>query len=287
MSEKQKNTVLISHRLRGFDVHDASLNGLLNALSKGLTHFEVDCRVTQDGEIVIHHDAKLGKDFSEQPYIADKTLAQLKEIHYADSSGTILTLEELFESVRQYKNVTLYLDIKESGKEELILNKAAEHNLLNNIVIISWLPEVLFKVNELLPEMQLCFSFYPVCNNRASRINFMQTRFQSMWRHKTRQRLTWLFNNYNNENQVTGQYGFDFEHFVSLPLGGKLFDVLQSVNGIVCVNHGLIDNEFVYTLNTQGLRLCLYSLNTRNELQFSIDKFHPDFILTDNASLLL
>lgn len=286
MSENQKKTIIVSHRLRGFDIHDASRNGLQNALSNNITHFEVDCRITNDGEVVIHHDARLGNDFPLQPYIADKTLKELKQIHYRNSNDSILMLDELFETIAPFKEVILYLDIKESGKEEKIMERAAKFNLLENMVIVSWLPEVLFCVNTILPSMQLCFSFYPVCNSFASQINFINAKLKSSLSIDKKFRNTFLFNNYNNDNGVTNKYGFDFEHFVSLPFTRKLLDVLQSVNGIVCVNYKLPSQHFIEQLQKQNLQICLYSINTEKDLRRYHAKFHPDIVLTDNASLV-
>ena len=286
MSENQKKTIIVSHRLRGFDIHDASFKGLQNALSKDIAHFEVDCRVTKDGEIVIHHDAKLGIDFSSRPYIADKTLDELKNIQYGNSNASILTLDELLVTIAPYKKVNLYLDIKERGKEDKIIEKAAELNLLGNITIVSWLPEVLFEINRLLPSMQLCFSFYPVCNSFAARLNYFNAKAKTSFHLDKNARNTFLFDSYNNEIEATGKYGFDFEHFVSLPLNGKLLEVLQSVNGIVCLNYKLPTEAFIQQLKKQNMRICLYSINTKEDLQKYTTKFQPDIVLTDNFALL-
>lgn len=286
MSENQKKTIIVSHRLRGFDEHDASLKGLQNAITKNITHFEVDCRVTKDGEIVIHHDSQLGNDFPLQPYIADKTLKELKQIHYRNSNDSLLTLDELFETLAPFKEVILYLDIKESGKEEKIIEKAAKFNLLENMVIVSWLPEVLFCVNTIHPSMQLCFSFYPICNSFAATLNYFNAKVKSSFHLNRNVRNFFLFDSYNNENGAVGKYGFDFEHFVSLPIGGKLLETLQSVNGIACVNYKLPTKSFIAELKKQNLKVCLYSINTEKDLQLYQAKFHPDIILTDSSTLL-
>ncbi|MDP3149120.1 MAG: glycerophosphodiester phosphodiesterase family protein [Ignavibacteria bacterium] len=286
MSENQKKTIIVSHRLRGFDEHDASLKGLQNAIANNITHFEVDCRITKDGEIVIHHDARLGSDFSSNPFIADKTLSELKQIFYKNSNDTVLTLDELFQIIELHQNIKIYLDIKECGKEEKIIEEAAKRNLLKNIVIVSWLPEVLFKINSLLPSMQLCFSFYPVCDTFPSQINYFNAKIKSLLFRQKKDRNTSLFNTYNTDNGVTGQYGFDHEHFVSLPFRGKLLETLQSVNGIACVNYKLPSQHFIEQLQKQNLQICLYSINTKKDLQKYGAKFHPDIVLTDNSTLM-
>ncbi|MFA6981035.1 MAG: glycerophosphodiester phosphodiesterase family protein [Ignavibacteriaceae bacterium] len=286
MSENQKKTIIVSHRLRGFDKHDASLKGLQNAIAQNITHFEVDCRVTKNGEIVIHHDARLGNDFTSGPFIAEKTLSELKQIHYINSTDSILTLDELLEVIVPHKGVKLYLDIKESGKEKKIIEKAASRNLLQNIVVVSWLPEVLFAINKLLPSMQLCFSFYPVCNSLAAQLNYFNAKVKSSFHVNRNIRNTFLFDSYNNDNRVAEQYGFDYEHFVSLPFRGKLLETLQSINGIICVNYKLATVAFIEEMKKQNLQICLYSLNSQNDLQSHRTIFHPDIILTDNSTLM-
>lgn len=286
MSENQKNPIIVSHRLRGFDKHDASLKGLQNAFAQNITHFEVDCRVTKDGEIVIHHDARLENDFASTPFIADTTLNALKQIHYLNSKNSILTLDELFEMLALHQDVKLFLDVKESGKEDKIIEKAAKLNLLGNITIVSWLPEVLFKINSLLPSMQLCFSFYPVCNSLAARLNYFNAKVKFFFHLNRNVRNTFLFDSYNNKIGATGKYGFDFEHFVSLPFSGKLLETLQSVNGIICVNYKLATVAFIEEMKKQNMRICLYSINTEADLQKYTAKFQPDIVLTDNFALL-
>jgi len=286
MTENQKKTVIVSHRLRGFDSHDASLAGLLKALEKKVSVFEVDCRVTRDGEIVIHHDARLGNDFPLQPYIADKTLKELKQIHYKNSNDSLLTLDELFETIAPRKDVMLFLDIKESGKEEKIIEKAIKSKLLDKITIVSWLPEVLFKINTLSPSTPLCFSFYPISTTFTSQLNYLSAKAKSTLSGTITNRCTFLFNKYNYDNRVNGKYGLDYEHFVSLPLSGKMLDLLQSVKGIVCVNYKLPTQHFIEQLKKHNLQICLYSINTESDLRKYSIKFQPDIVLTDNASLV-
>jgi len=287
MTENQKKIVIVSHRLKGFDNHDASCKSLQNALAKKVTNFEVDCRTTKDSEIVIHHDARLGNEFTVQNLIADSTLKELKQIHYKNSSETILTIDELFQLIEPHRGVQLYLDIKESGKEEKIIAKAANLNLLDNITIVSWLPEVLFKINALLPTMHLCFSFYPVCSSALARLNYFNPKVKSLFQLDKKARNSLLYDSYNNENGAIGKYGFDFEHFVSLPFKGRLLEVLQSVLGIVCVNYKLSTVDFIQQLKKQNLQVCMYSINNEKDLRKYKAKFLPDIVLTDNPSLVI
>ena len=60
-----------------------------NALKYGHMLFEVDPRFTKDGQIVIHHDAKLERTTNGFGPLEDKTLAELKELRLKDPRGTV------------------------------------------------------------------------------------------------------------------------------------------------------------------------------------------------------
>lgn len=72
-----------------------------DALRYGYTLIEIDPRYTKDGQIVIHHDAKLERTTNGFGILEEKTLAELKELRLRDPHGTVTefsipTLDEVF-----------------------------------------------------------------------------------------------------------------------------------------------------------------------------------------------
>jgi glycerophosphoryl diester phosphodiesterase len=66
---------------------------------------EIDPRYTKDGAIVVHHDATLDRTTTGSGKVAEKTLAELRELKLKDSTGavtgfTIPTLDEVLEWAR-------------------------------------------------------------------------------------------------------------------------------------------------------------------------------------------
>ncbi|GAB6281427.1 MAG: hypothetical protein STSR0008_01660 [Ignavibacterium sp.] len=310
LSEKQnnqKNTILISHRLRGFDDHDATRIGLMNAILSGIKYIEIDLRITKDKQIVINHDPHLKEHFNSSEFISKLTLDEIKNIHYknSDSNESILTLQELLALFNQYKKSDsfLFLDIKEYGLEENIISEITNRNLLNNIIIISWLPEVLFKVHSINSNIKLCFSFIPVLNQL--KYFLLKLSFDIIHLNKFLSLLSKLFsikiiNNFKYTNYIFNNYdcnelekyklkdylGKDYEHILSEWLNKNLLNILQNVNGMICVPYKLIDNNFVDRYHKLGIKVMVFSINYEKVLNKYLDSVKPDFILTDKKEFL-
>lgn len=294
---------LISHRLRNFDLNDATEIGLRNAISKGVKFIEVDLRITKDNELVINHDPHLIEHFSTNKFIYQLTLIELKKINFnKNSCQSILTFDRLIEIFSEISSETiLCLDIKEFGLEEKIISKLEKFNLNSRIVIISWLPQVLFKINKLNPALTLCFSYIPIHNfykfhlfkmifdklkltNKLGRISS----FIKIKKFQHYNYTTLFFDDYNQINLLNNemQKGFDSEHLVSDFLQNDLLKILQQTNGWICVPYKLIDENFVIKYKNLGIKVCVFTIKKKKTLQFILQKIKPDFILTDNPKLI-
>ncbi|WP_161604521.1 glycerophosphodiester phosphodiesterase family protein [Roseiconus nitratireducens] len=87
-----------------------------HTLSKTFSMLEVDPRLTRDGEVVLHHDATLDRTTTGSGRVADKTLAELKQLRLKDSEGNVTddripTLDEALEWARG--KTVLVLDQKD------------------------------------------------------------------------------------------------------------------------------------------------------------------------------
>ncbi len=302
----QNNIILISHRLRSFDIHDATKNGLLNALSLGITHIEIDLRITKDKQIVVNHDPHLQKHFNSSEFISNLNLDEIKKINYkySDSTESILTLQELLDLFLEHKkdNSHLFCDIKEFGLEDKIISEIKKRNLLNNITIISWLPEVLFKVHSIEPTVKLCFSFIPELNQfkfflcKLSLDKIHLNKFISLISKlipieniELFQYTYFIFDNYNRnylENYKLNDYlGKDYEHIISKELSGDLLNILRKSKGMICIPYKLINNKFIDEYHKLGIKVMVFSINDEDVLNKYLTAVKPDFILTDRKEL--
>ncbi len=116
-----------------------------DALKFGFMLLEIDPRYTKDGQIVIHHDAKLERTTNGSGVLAEKTLAELKELRLKDSLGkvtdfTIPTLDEVFAWSRGKAILVLdQKDVPTAVRAEWIVKHQAESHAL---LIVSRFSEV-------------------------------------------------------------------------------------------------------------------------------------------------
>lgn len=291
---------IISHRLRGFGLNDASPNALRNAISAGVKLLEVDIRFTQDGIPVINHDPHLKASFNKDILIRNLTFKEIKLFNYSKDSDSIHTLEELLLETKD-KSIILFLDIKEAGFEEYVYNMLYTQYSLENIVIISWLPEVLKKFYLLDPDLKLCFSHVPFQNPfiysltkmaftifRVNTLLSLLSNFRIFGKFEYMKYCKFIFNKYNEniKNEVLKNTP-DFEHFVNGNLTGELLNILQNSNGYVCVPKNFINLSLVEYYKRSGVGVVVYTINEEWEKILTLQILEVDLILTDNKYILL
>jgi glycerophosphoryl diester phosphodiesterase len=288
---KELNSV-ISHRLRGFDTVDASLQGLKNALRKNIPAFEIDTRVTADGEIVIHHDPYIHDISGQRQYICDMTYDGLKEKH-AQKLLPYLPAK-LIEFLREMQmnnsyGISTFLDIKEFGREKEILRLFDSFSLKENLVVVSWLPEVLFAVHELDKTIPLCFSHYPLVSGAFLKNGFLRLRYLRNKISDNGHDVFYPIDAYNKTEldryTVENKPGDDYEHLAIAPIQGQLLEVLQSVKGMVCCDKRFTSKRLVERYHKKGIRAIVYSAETKAEGEDLFNKAKPDFILSNTAEL--
>lgn len=288
-----KRNTIISHRLRGFDTVDASLAGLRSALSQGLAALEIDTRITADGAIVIHHDPFFTTSGNEKLFICEYTVDELRAI--ADEGRIAYMpalLDEFFREIcRSGQNPEIYLDIKEFGKEEEIYQLITETHTEGNVVIVSWLPEVLFAFHKLDKSLPLCFSHYPLVPGEFLKNTFLRLKYIHEVEKVGKHRVFYPVNKYNKTDldkyAVENKPGDDYEHLVTAPISGELLEVLQSVNSMVCCDIRLTNRKLMKVYHALGIKVAVYSIRHEREIRECFDQIGVDFILSDNHELCL
>jgi glycerophosphoryl diester phosphodiesterase len=109
---------LMAHR--GFTLHqpENSLGALLAAVELGLDGAELDLRTTQDGRIVLLHDADLGRTSACSGPVKDMTWDQVRQCRLKAPLGglgreTVPSLEQALNAVRDRPGFLLALDPKQ------------------------------------------------------------------------------------------------------------------------------------------------------------------------------
>lgn len=290
-----KKIPYVSHRARGFGRFEQSGESFRNAFAAGVTEIEFDIRITADGIPVIHHDASIKRVLGHGKSIAEESLAILQKC--AGKSGglnNLLSLEELPDLLDEDKKhkYRLFIDIKDSGGETGIIRMIEKSGLTENIIIVSWLPEVLFEIHKIHPGIQLCFShhFLPSAIVRLLFSVVIKARAAAGMAQSVYSDISLYTNRYNEQghnNAGAIQRGKDIEHMLTSPPTGRLADILKAAGAYVCLHHTMISEKSYRLYTDAGFRIIPYSINTYQQLSsLPSDAVFP-YILTDNPAFAL
>lgn len=112
---------------------------------------EIDVHLTRDGEIVILHDDDLKRLCGVEGLVADKTLAELKQLRLLGSEETVPLLSEALKAVRG--RVPFLIEIKgdaNRGLEEKLVSMLRAYR--GEFAIQSFNPFILKKIRKLAPD---------------------------------------------------------------------------------------------------------------------------------------
>jgi glycerophosphoryl diester phosphodiesterase len=140
----------IGHRgARAYEPEN-TLRSFRKAVEMGVDAVEMDVRKTQDGQLVVIHDADVKRTTDGKGLVSELTLKEVKGFS-AEKGEKIPTLKEALDFLD--KKVKILIELKEAGVEEKVLALVRENGLQKNVIIVSFLEEALRKVRELDKEV--------------------------------------------------------------------------------------------------------------------------------------
>jgi glycerophosphoryl diester phosphodiesterase len=127
---------------RGARAHEPenTLRSFKLAIELGVDAIEVDVRKTKDNQLVVVHNADVNKTTNGTGSVNELTLRQIKNF-VTDKGEKIPTFEEVLDSVGT--QVKIFVELKEKGIEKEALKLINKKGLMENVVIISFLEDVL------------------------------------------------------------------------------------------------------------------------------------------------
>ena len=136
----------IGHRGARAYAPENTLTSFKKALEIGVDAVELDVRKTKDNQLVVIHDADVKRTTDGEGLVSELTLEQIKGFSAADGEK-IPTLQEALDFLD--KKVKVFIELKETGFEEQVLQLVNERGLEKNVVIVSFLEDALRKVRAL------------------------------------------------------------------------------------------------------------------------------------------
>lgn len=250
-------TQLVSHRFRGFSPHENTIAGLNAALDYGVNQVEFDIRVAKCGTPLIYHD-EASKTASGRLIKICDVMAEGRE-SLGGAFTHMPTAEALFEAAAKHPNkAKLLIDMKDAGFEDMLVALAHANGLTDRIVWVSWLPETLYAVRDLLPNAELTLSHW--CQNPNAGVRKLHQVFEAKDGNVPRPPRRLI---------IGERSGW----FVDGPLAGEMRALVQNV----CVPATMVTRDLVANYQADGIKVSAFSYVTRDGL----DKAETELGLDD------
>jgi glycerophosphoryl diester phosphodiesterase len=123
-----------------------TLRSFRRAVELGVDAVEFDVRKTKDGEVVVIHDDKVDRTTDGTGLVKDLTLEEIKQLK-TEKGERIPTLGEALDYLKG--KVKVLIELKEVGLEEQVLELVLKREMVDDVIVISFLEEALAKVREL------------------------------------------------------------------------------------------------------------------------------------------
>lgn len=235
---------LISHRFRGFSDRENTIDGLNAALAARVAYVEFDIRVAACGTPMIYHDEAAPDSTGTLRHLAHHNSAE-----YTALGGTFSympTADALFAAVAAHanSNTTLLIDIKDGGFEEAIHALVCLHRLQSRVHYVTWVPNVLYAMHEIAPDIPLCLSHW--CQNPNAAIRAKHKVHTAKGGHVPRLDTPII-------------HGERSGWFIDGPLTGKLREILITSKGSVCVPQDMVTRDLVDNYHADGLIVSTFS----------------------------
>jgi len=252
---------LISHRFRGFSKYENTIEGLIAALDFGVGQVEFDIRVARCGTPLIYHD-----EFAKTAAGKAKQICSVMARDRETLGGTFAhmpTCQALFEAAAKHPNkAKLLVDMKDAGFEDMLVALGKANGLTDRIVWVSWLPETLYAIRDLLPDAELTLSHW--CQNPNAGVRKLHRIFEA--KDGTIPRPT--------RRQVIGERS---GWFVDGPLSGDMRALIQNI----CVPATMITPDLVKNYQADNIKVSAFSYVTREgvdtaEKRLGLDDYFID-----------
>ena len=136
----------IGHRGAKAYEPENTLRSFARALEIGVNAVELDVRKTKDNQLIVMHDAEVNKTTNGKGLVKELTLNEIKGFS-AEKGEKIPTLKEALDFLD--KKVKIIIELKEEGSEKPVLELVHEKGLQKNVILASFVEDVLRRVREL------------------------------------------------------------------------------------------------------------------------------------------
>jgi len=142
---------VIGHRGAAGLEPENTLRSIRKAIDLGVDQVEIDVRMTRDGHLVVIHDETVDRTTNGHGYVKDLTLNELRRLN-AGKGERIPTLEEVLRLTQG--KVVLQIELKTREATEATVHLVESLNAEKDVLVTSFMHELLGKVYELNPNLR-------------------------------------------------------------------------------------------------------------------------------------
>jgi len=150
---------VIGHRGAAGLEPENTLRSVRRAIELGVDRVEIDVRVSRDGGLVIMHDETVDRTTNGHGYVSELTLNELRSLD-AGMGEKIPTLEEILEFTMGKAKLEIELKVPEATEPTIQL--VEELNAEKDVIVISFMHELLERVHDLNPNIKTGALFFDV-----------------------------------------------------------------------------------------------------------------------------
>jgi hypothetical protein len=193
----------------------------------------------------------------------------------------LLLLSDTLEIFRQrkFERQKLCLDIKDYGFEKTHLDLVKQHDLEKNIIFVSWIPQSLFKLQELGCRSPLVFSYWNIYRLGifGRMISTIISRCATPVGHFVLLGRSRVFTD-------LGKLGHGYQHaVVAQELPEKMADVLSKSGGGICVHFSMVHQKMLAYCRDRKLQTWIFSVNGLKDYKRYAENDRIDVIFCDDA----
>jgi glycerophosphoryl diester phosphodiesterase len=137
----------MGHRGARHEVAENTLASIEIALKAGVGAVEIDVRLSQDGEVVVIHDATVDRTSKGTGAVLDMTLADLQAL-----DAGIPTLAEVLDLVQD--SAELFVELKAPDSEQAVVNAIAAHAMTEACFVKSFNHRWIATTSKLAPGLR-------------------------------------------------------------------------------------------------------------------------------------
>lgn len=171
-------TIVVAHRGDHTEAPENTLAAFRNAITNGVDYVEIDLRTSKDGELVIMHDASIGRMTNGEGAVKEKTLAELKQLVVADKAHpewareSVPTFAEVLQLCKD--KIYIYLDFKAASvTATMVLLK--KYGMEKSVLVYINSEEQYREWKRTVPDMPLMLSLPDNVKNAQGVTEFLAT----------------------------------------------------------------------------------------------------------------